>query len=243
LGRETQKGIVLYLCLEEKRSEVKKHFAAMGGSGTNIFIHTGKAPEEALLELELAIAEYSPLLIIIDPLSRVLRVWDFNDYATMTRGLEPFVDLARKQNVHIQALHHDGKGGRNGGDAILGSTALYGSVDCHIQMKKNELGRVIATTNRYGVDLPETVIILDKETGLISVQGEVDAITQRQKQSEILDVISDGTALTEAEIKENCSGGAKGLVSKAIRQLVADGKLIRTGKGGKGSPFLYSRPV
>lgn len=141
LGRETVKGRVIYLCLEEKRSEVAKHFRQMGARGEDIYIHTGKTPEAALRALEVAIAEIEPVLVIIDPLARMLRVNDFNDYGTMTRGLEPFIDLARKTNVHILALHHEGKGEREGGDALLGSTALFGAVDCHLQLRKRNNGR------------------------------------------------------------------------------------------------------
>ena len=96
--------------------------------------------------LEIAIADIEPVLVIIDPLARVLRVNDFNDYGTMSRGLEPFTDLARKTNVHILALHHEGKGDREGGDALLGSTALFGAVDCHLQLRKRNNGRTVSTT-------------------------------------------------------------------------------------------------
>lgn len=80
LGRQTLKGKVLYLCLEEKRDEVKRHFAAMNADGENILIHTGATPENAFEALAAAIAEHSPVLVIIDPLSRILRIRDFNDY-------------------------------------------------------------------------------------------------------------------------------------------------------------------
>jgi RecA-family ATPase len=33
LGRRTQQGAVIYLALEEKRAEVRKHFQAMGATG------------------------------------------------------------------------------------------------------------------------------------------------------------------------------------------------------------------
>jgi len=43
---------VVYLALEEKRSQVKKHFERMGATGDlPIFIHTGSAPEEAIVSI------------------------------------------------------------------------------------------------------------------------------------------------------------------------------------------------
>ena len=241
LGRGTKKGKVIYLCLEEKRSEIAKHFKQMGASGQDILIHTGKTPEDILQALKLACAEIEPILIIADPLSRVLRVRDFNDYALMARGLEPFIDLARDYNVHILTLHHDGKGGREGNDSILGSTAIFGGVDCHLQLKKRETGRTVASTQRYGIDLPETVIELDRETGLISGRGDLQSFLLLQKKSEVFDSISDTECLSEFEIKERVGGGSKGIISKAIRALYEEELLFRGGEGKKGHPYLYSK--
>ncbi len=239
LGRETIKGKVIYLCLEEKRSEIAKHFRLMGASGQDILIHTGATPENALRALEFAIAEIEPVLVIIDPLARVLRVNDFNDYGTMSRGLEPFIDLARKTNVHILALHHEGKGDRDGGDALLGSTALFGAVDCHLQLRKRNNGRTVSTTQRYGIDLPETVIDLDKETGVISDKGDLQTFVLQEKKTEVSNSITETEKVTEAEIKERVGGNSKGIISKAIRLLFDEKQLNREGDGKKGNPFLY----
>lgn len=239
LGRGTHKGKVLYLCLEEKRGEIAKHFRKMNASGADILIYTGATPENALEAVAAAIAEHEPVFVVIDPLSRVLRVRDFNDYGGMARGLEPFVDLARKTHTHILAVHHDGKGERAGGDALLGSTALFGSVDCHIQMRKRERGRTILTTNRYGEDLPETVIELDKETGIITAQGDLQAVVLTETKDAILEKLSDTEELTEADIKERV--GTKGIVSQAIRELLDERKLFRYGEGKRGNPYVYRK--
>ena len=239
LGRETVKGKVLYLCLEEKRSEIAKHFRRMNASDDDIQV-TFATPENALTALQIAVSEYEPVLTIIDPLSRIVRVWDFNDYGTMSRALEPLIDLARKTACHIHALHHDGKGERDGGDALLGSTALFGAVDCHMQMKKRERGRTILTTQRYGEDMPETVVELEAETGLIRVQGDLQTVLQADKKAEILSSMSETEELTESDLKERV-GGKQGLISKAIRQLVEESKLVRNGEGKKGNPYTYRK--
>jgi hypothetical protein len=241
LGRATLKGKVIYLCLEEKRSEIAKHFKQMGASGQDILIHTGKTPEDILQALKFAVAEIEPVLIIVDPLSRVLRVNDFNDYASMARGLEPFIDLAREFNVHILALHHDGKGGRDGSDSILGSTAIFGAVDCHLQLKKRETGRTVATTQRHGLDLPETVIELDKETGLILEKGDLQTFILQEKKEKVLDSIAENERITETDIKERVGGNSKGIISKAIRALYDEKLLFRSGEGKKNHPYLYSK--
>jgi hypothetical protein len=241
LGRATHKGKVIYLCLEEKRSEIAKLFRLMNATGKDILIHTGATPENVLRALEFAIVEIEPVLAIIDPLSRALRVNDYNDYASMARGLEPFIDIARKTNVHIIALHHEGKGGRDGGDALLGSTALFGAVDCHIQLKKRDKGRTVSSTQRYGVDLAETVIELDADTGIIAEKGDLQTFIMQEKQAEILDAITESERITEGDIKERVGGNSKGIVSKAIRALCEDKRLFRSGEGKKNNPYLYSK--
>lgn len=241
LNRATVTGKILYLCLEEKRAEVLNHFRRMGVDTSDILIHTGTTPENALEQLAVAIAEYEPVLVIIDPLSRVLRVRDFNDYGGMARGLEPFVDIARKFNCHILALHHDSKMERSGGDALLGSTALFGAVDCHIQLKKRDKGRTVSTTQRYGEDLPETVIELDKETGIITPQGDLQSFMLKQAKTAILNVFKANEELSESQIKERIEGFSQGDISKALRQLFDEKLINRKGEGKKGKPFLYSK--
>jgi putative DNA primase/helicase len=53
LGRETLKGKVLYLCLEEKKGEVIKHFRRMNANTEDILIHFGSTPNNPLEELKI----------------------------------------------------------------------------------------------------------------------------------------------------------------------------------------------
>ncbi len=49
LGRKTQQGPVIYLALEEKRAEVRKHFRDMGATGAeDIHVHIASAPADGL---------------------------------------------------------------------------------------------------------------------------------------------------------------------------------------------------
>lgn len=244
LERETVKGRVLYFCLEEKPDEIKRHFTLMQAQDSDVLIYRDlslfRTTENFIQILQEAIVEYEPILVIIDPLVRVVRNADFNDYSSMSYALEQFVTTARKFNTHVLVLHHEGKAERNGGDAILGSTAIFGSVDCHIQIKKREQGRTISTTQRYGKDLEEVVIELNEETGLIVPRGALQTVVLEDIKEEILNVLNQGEMLTQAEIKERV-GKAGGIVSKAINELFKEGKLYREGEGKKGNPFLFGK--
>ncbi len=238
-GRATAQGKVLYLCLEEKRAEVGAHFRRMKASSKDILIHTGRTPDGALDALEVAIEEHAPALVIIDPLSRFVRVSDFNSYAEVTRGLEPLIDLARTSGCHIHALHHNGKGERDGGDALLGSTGFFGAVDALLTMKRRERVRTLETLQRYGEDMPETVVHMDAETGLVAAGGDLSALQIEEYKTKVLEALGN-EALTESEIRER-AGGNQSLIAKALRLLCESSDVQRTGAGKRGDPYRYAR--
>lgn len=107
LGRATAQGSVIYLALEEKRSQVRKHFQAMGATGEEeIYIYAAAAPVDALQKIRAEVERTKPALLIIDPLFRFTRVRDSNDYAQVTAALEPLLALARETGVHVLCVHH-----------------------------------------------------------------------------------------------------------------------------------------
>ncbi len=238
-GRAITQGAVVYLCLEEKRAEIAGHFRRMGASGGNLYIHTGRAPDDALAALTVAIAEYRPVLAVIDPLSRFVRLNDANAYAEVARAMEPIIDLARTSGCHIVCVHHAGKGERTGGDALLGSTALFGAVDTLLMMKRRDQVRTIETMQRYGDDMEETVVYLDSETGIVTPGGDLATMLMEQAQAAVLAAMGNDT-LTEPDIRARV-GGNESTTGKALRALVDEGKVARTGKGKRGDPYQYRR--
>jgi len=246
-GRATKQGKVIYLCLEEKRAEVAEHFRRMGASSSDILIFTGKTPNDMLSALEAAIEEHQPVLVIIDPLSRFVRVTDFNSYAETTRQLEPLIDMARLSacGTHILALHHNGKGGdlREAGDAVMGSTGIFGAVDALLTMRKaKEKTRTIESTQRYGLDLAETIVHLDPETGIVSPAGDMQEFLLNERKRAVLEVMCE-EPIAESAIKELVAGSNGGLTSKAVRALFDDGLIVRSGAGRKGDPYMYAKAI
>lgn len=242
LDREVKQGKVIYLALEEKRSEVKRHFELMQVCNNleNIHIHVASAPQNALQELENVIKDLSPLLVIIDPLFHFINVRDGNDYALVTKAFRPLVKLAREANAHILLVHHSGKGERSGAESILGSTAIFGNVDTAMILRKTENYRTILTDQRYGINLEESVLNFNPQTKFMTLTGtREDADIQKIEQS-ILEYINAQTEpVTEKEIKESVEGTNKYKV-KALRYLLDKQQVNRTGEGKKNCPFLYS---
>ncbi|MDY6835260.1 MAG: bifunctional DNA primase/polymerase [Chloroflexota bacterium] len=241
LGRDTTQGPVIYLALEEKRSEVAGHFLRMSAERENILIHTGGAPEEALIALEDAIRKSRAVLAIVDTLFKIVRVKDGNDYVQVNRALEPLLNLARDTNCHILAVHHMSKGKREGGEAILGSTALFASVDTALFMKERDTGRTIESSQRYGEDIPKTALSFDPGTGIIESTGTLEEIELGRVKAGILQLLSD-SRMTEMEIRGVLSGNT-GLIGKGLRELIASGEIERDGLGKRGDPFIYEKKL
>ncbi|MDA8170604.1 MAG: AAA family ATPase [Nitrospiraceae bacterium] len=144
LSRDVAHGPVIYLALEEKRSEVRRHFKDMGASGDEpIFIYSGRVPSDAIEQITEAVQEIKPVFVVIDPLFRFTRVKDTSAYAEITAALEPLLLLSRETGTHVLCIHHSSKGNRQGGDSLLGSTAIFGSVDTLILLKRHESYRTI----------------------------------------------------------------------------------------------------
>jgi len=237
-GRTTNQGKVIYLSLEEIRSEITTQFRLMGSNAEDILVHTGRAPANALQALSSVIEEVRPSLVIIDPLSRFLRVADFNNYGEVTKVLEPLIDLARDSGSHILAVHHNSKGDRDGGDSLLGSTAFFAAVDTLLLLRRREGSRFLYSEQRYGENLPETVVNLDKQTGRVTPGGTLEATQIDAYRSKVLDALVDET-LTETDIKGRV-GGNSTLSGKALRALCIDGAVKRSGEGKKGDPYFYT---
>ena len=241
LGKTVTQGTVFYLALEEKRAEVKRHFHMMGAQKSDpIHVFIDQAPRDALKRLEIEVSEKKPALVIIDPLFRFTRIIDGNDYAQITAALDPLLRLARKNGTHVLVTHHSKKGGGMDGDEVLGSTALYGTVDCLISLKRFPVYRTAYTQQRYGSDMEETIIALDSDTGWVDVKGTRTEADEQAVGKAILEFLETQTQpVTEPKITENI-GGATRLVRSALRALVSSQKIHRTGGGKRGDPYTYA---
>lgn len=242
LGRKTQQGPVIYYALEEKESEVKKHFIDMGVEGDEpIYNYSGGSTKDAIEQIGAAIQEFRPVLVIIDPLFRLVRVKDGNDYAQMTQAIEPILRMARDTGAHLQFVHHAPKAEREeAGDAVLGSTAIFASVDTLLFIKRHENYRTVQTVQRYGEDIPETTLIFDRESRTITMGGGKEEADLNGAKEAIADYLSkQAEPVMEAAIGSDVEGRTA-LKRKALRALVSEKRIMRYGKGGRKDPFRYA---
>ncbi len=242
LGRTTTQVPVIYLALEEKKAEVRKCLAALGVTNEPLHFHFGLAPKDGIREIDVLAAETGAGLIIVDTLQKLTRIRDLNDYALVTNTLEPLLAVARDRNCHIMLLHHASKAERTDGDEILGSTALLGAVDTAIILKKREQGRTFSTIQRYGNDIPETLLILHPDFSL-TTEGALDEARKRQIWGQIRELLEARAGLNEGEILEQANF-RKIDISAALRWAFNQTPplVTREGQGKKGDPFKYFLP-
>lgn len=109
-------------------------------------------------------------------------------------------------------------------------------MDTLVQIKKRDKRRTFFTIQRYGEDIPETVIEL-KAGGALEAAGTRQEVELDETIPLVLDACEQAP-LTEKEIWERIEK-KHDIASKAIRGAVDRGKLNRTGGGKKSDPYPY----
>jgi hypothetical protein len=137
-------------------------------------------------------------------------------------------------------VHHARKGGGDGGDSTLGSTAIFGSVDTAIILKRTEGKRTIETQQRYGTDMEASVLLYDEETKSVTIGGTKEEADSQRISREILEFLQSKDTPVDEPTIDDAVDGRTGLKRKTLRDLVAKHEITRTGGGRKGDPFLYS---
>jgi hypothetical protein len=236
LNRKTTEGPVFYLAFEDNRERIAAHFRSMGASDEPLLVYVGGAPADGINWLTEMIWQHRPTLAILDPLGRFIKFKDVNDYAEATEKTEPLIRLAAETGCHIAWTHHAVKTDREGGEAFLGSTGLFGSVDTALLLQRELSGnRVIRSVQRYGTDLEPTVVSYDPVSGCVSVEGNRDDLELEAASRAVLRVLEGG------EMDEGAIRSAEGskLIPRALRVLVSNGQVLRQGTGRKGDPYTY----
>lgn len=242
-GLPTKAGACIYLALEERAEDVTADFRAMGATGKEpILIHADANPAAGVYALIGLVKEQKPLLVVIDPLFRIIHVKDDKAYAEMYNALGPLIDVARNTGTHLLLTHHMGKGMAKADlvDSPLGSTAIGGAVSSLIVLKRTENYRTIGTVQRLGEWLSETVLEYDPESHRLSVGGTRFEADRQECEEAILEFLrSAGEARTQPEIEDGVESQTK-LKRKALPELVKTGRVTREGTGKRGDPYKYS---
>jgi hypothetical protein len=246
LGRRCYRGTVWYLDFENRRRDVRTHFRKMGATDRDsLWLLVGQqAPKNIIAAVLQRATEERPDLIIIDTMQRFLKAKNTDDYAEMTLLFDHVISIARQSGAAVLLLTHSSKVEKSGLDAILGSTAIAGSIDTGILVNRFARYRTISTVQRTGEDLAETLLALDEATGALSLRGSRALADQAQLQDELYAALSNAAEpLTQAEWfgLVEARKTAKLAAYKPLLAVGNDGnqKVTRVGAGTKNQPFRY----
>jgi len=154
-------------------------------------------------------------------------------------ALGPVLALVRSRRAHLMLVHHAGKGDRTGFDAILGSTAIVGTVDIALLLRRRDDNtRTLASLQRSGEDLPESVLVLDahQEPRLEGTRADYDA---KQVGARVLAWLEQQSEWVTRKAIEEAVEGRADTIWQAVARLVDEGRVERQGAGKRGDPFLF----
>lgn len=243
LGMATKKSPVAYIAAEENREQFKKSLAHLNPDEIkDLVIHTGHTPPNLIECLEQYAVNSKPGLIILDTMIRAINVTDTNNYAEMTKALEPFQNFATRHQCHVMFIHHAGKMEREHGDGVLGSTAIFGSVDTLMMLERRKDQTFLKTIQRYGESLEPHIVHYDKDARELSLIGSSVEVSKLSHEDRVLEFLKEcSRPTTEEDLQKNVEGH-KGAIGSALRRLYAKNLIRRIGEGKRNSPFLYSLP-
>ena len=250
LNRPARSGPVLFFEMDEPEESSAEHLAQIANPGAPLrfLMDYGAAtlPARRSERFDLAerlAREMGAALIVMDTLGKFTPFGGdkgISDYGTMNELMRQYQVLAAATDSHVALVHHTAKGE---GDrrTPLGSQALGGATDANLALTREGDGTRYIKAEGRGVDIPKTRIDL-RDDGWLTAGETAAQMSAKAMESDVLDfVMAQSEPIGHAEIQSNVSGKTR-TKQHAIVGLVDSGRLIRTGTGTRGSPFLYSIP-
>lgn len=230
LGSPVVGGSVLYVSLDESARDTVRRLVAFEADRDRVILLTRlTASRSPLLDLEAAVAEVGPDLVVVDTLAEFVRDLDLDsgDASAWTPVVGGLARIARDHELAVLVLHHTRKDGQEYRD----STAIGASVDLILTMKQGEPSTVrrIEARGRLPVDGyalrldgdphdPEGTPRWELSTGELSLDARI-----------LLHVESNPGASTR-QVRQAVTGRTRD-ISAAISRLLDRGALVNRGEG------------
>ena len=251
MGRSVKHGPVLYFSMEGPPSIAFEHFSKIDPHGSVVCTMQTKdtpPPEARFAAMEHAIRKHRPRLVIVDTLVKFLTDLDeINDYGQVCKALSVYEAMLPKYGAHLMWIHHVGKDSpgvsRRHGAELLGSTGLQGSVDTILILKWVDGDqRQIYSTNRAGVDMPQTVVREDKPSGWVYAVGERAALDRASLQDRVLQYLGDQDGWVPLSTCKREIEGRDSEITAALRKLTELG-LIQFRKDGRAMNYAHAEAL
>ncbi len=189
--------------------------------------------------------EQQPIdILVVDTLRMFAGIVDENDASAVGASIRPLVLLTRRKNLALVALHHLRKTEGEEGLAHAGSTALVALFDVALELRRDQQapGRRIMTAVSRFEETPRALALELRGEQLV-VLGSPEAVALSEVVERVFEVILPGSQLTVREILEALGEPkpSREQVSRALKQLQAEGRVTATGRGVKGDPQRWGR--
>lgn len=161
--------------------------------------------------------------------------------------MSPLQTAAAQHGLGVMVIFHTGRADPvNVSDAVRGSSAFGGGVDIVALLRRpDQRSRMLETRRQLGIigrfgEIPDFVIELG-EDGIYRPLGDASTLVRNETRNTLLKFF-DGNKewSTEEKIIEATDLKRTNAV-KTLRELLQEKLIVRTGKGGKGHPFLYAK--
>ena len=157
---------MLWLDLEQDVRLTAETLAAAGATGHKHEIHVYNGLDATGRRMLETVSRIRPIMVVVDSLSRFMRLKDENDASLVNRGIEPLLRTCRELSTSVIAIHHDRKREGNSGRNMRGSSAILAAVDLSIEVKRADgdqsrrqllmTGRCSGVPDRLDITLTET---------------------------------------------------------------------------------------
>jgi replicative DNA helicase len=184
-------------------------------------------------------------LVVVDTLSQFAGIAgdSENDAGAALAAMLPLQKLAA-EGIAVIMVRHARKSGGDVEDAGRGSSAFDGAADLILSIRKPdgnqpENRRLLTSSGRYSGETLNNLLIEMSESGFTAIGSQQETVLNDAKDT-IIEMAprSEADAATFADLAE-ATKIAKITVQRAAEELVLSGKLQRTGKGKRGSPFIH----
>ena len=186
-------------------------------------------------------------LLIVDTIGQFanLRGDGENDAAAALQVMKPLQEVAAS-GLGVIVVRHERKSGGDVGDSGRGSTAFGVAVDVVLSIRRpkgntRQTLREIQSLSRFS-ETPNELVIELTDDGY-SALGEMHTVQTKEAEEPILAATpsSEEDAIRLKDIIE-ASGVKRATAQRAIKNLLAEAKIVKLGSGKRGDPYRFWTP-
>jgi hypothetical protein len=171
-----------------------------------------------------------------------------NNAGAAQEALAP-LQIASGKGLAVVVVRHERKGGGEVGDAGRGSSAFGGGVDLILSLRK-PVGNVRPTVREIEAigrfeETPAKLVIELTDSGYRAL-GSESAFTEKEAMSALVGCLPctpEEAIETSAVVDRLSDRFSRSTIIHALNKLTDAGTVVRTGKGAKGNPYRYHKPL